>query len=169
MAAPQIFARALYFSGRSFTLINNDRISVQCKAGLQLCRSRGPVRNRKKMLLLVDDDCRQLAARKHILEHSGYEVLTAGDARDGMHLFESETPDAVVLDYEMPSVNGGVLAAKIRRLNEVVPIVMLSGCTSVPASALRAVNAFISKPTAPSVLINVIEFWTACRRQGAIA
>lgn len=124
--------------------------------------------NRKKTLLLVDDDQDQLIVRKSILERSGYEVFTAGDARDGMHMFESETPDAVVLDYEMPRVNGGVLAAIIRRANRAVPIVMLSGCTSVPASALRAVNRFIPKPTAPSVLIETIELLTRCRSQEAL-
>jgi DNA-binding response OmpR family regulator len=127
------------------------------------------VANRKKTLLLVDDDQDQLIVRKSILERSGYEVFTAGDAQDGVHLFKAETPDAVVLDYEMPRVNGGVLARIIRRANEAVPIVMLSGCTAVPASALRAVNRFIPKPTAPSVLIETIEFLIQRRSPEALA
>jgi DNA-binding response OmpR family regulator len=118
------------------------------------------VRNRKKTLLLVDDDCDQLAMRRVILERSGYAVLTARDARRGMQLFESEAPDAVVLDYEMPSVNGGVLAERIRRVNCLIPIVMLSACNSVPSWVLNLVNTFIRKPTAPSYLIDAIEFLT---------
>jgi DNA-binding response OmpR family regulator len=125
------------------------------------------VRNRKKMLLLVDDDHKQLTMRKIILERSGYAVLTAADARRGMQLFKSESPDAVVLDYEMPSVNGGLLAERIRRVNRSIPIVMLSACTSVPSWALAAVNTFIRKPTAPSYLIDAIEFLT--RGQEAVA
>ena len=115
---------------------------------------------RKKTLLLVDDDFRQLAVRKVILELLGYAVLTAADARRGMQLFESEAPDAVVLDYEMPRANGGLLAGKIRHANSAVPIVMLSGCASVPSSALTAVDIFIRKPAAPSFLINAIESLT---------
>jgi DNA-binding response OmpR family regulator len=119
--------------------------------------------------LLVDDDRDQLAMRKRILEGSGYEVFTARDAHEGMQLFESEMPDAVVLDYEMPGVNGGVLAGRLRRVNKAVPLVMLSGCTSVPSGALRAIDTFIKKPSAPSVLIKTIEFFIANRRLEAWA
>ena len=115
---------------------------------------------RKKKLLLVDDDLSQLAMRKVVLELLGYAVLTAADARQGMQLFETEAPDAVVLDYEMPTVNGGVLAGRIRRANGAIPIVMLSGSTSVPSSALTDVDTFLAKAIAPSLLKAVIEFLT---------
>ena len=115
---------------------------------------------RKKKLLLVDDDLSQLAMRKVVLELLGYAVLTAADARQGMQLFETEAPDAVVLDYEMPTVNGGVLAGRIRRANSAIPIVMLSGSTSVPSSALTDVDTFLAKAIAPSLLKAVIEFLT---------
>ena len=115
---------------------------------------------RKKKLLLVDDDLSQLAMRKVVLELLGYAVLTAADARQGMQLFETEAPDAVVLDYEMPTVNGGVLAGRIRRANGAIPIVMLSGSTSVPSSALTDVDTFLAKAIAPSLLKAAIEFLT---------
>jgi len=98
--------------------------------------------------------------RKVVLELLGYAVLTAADARQGMQLFETEAPDAVVLDYEMPTVNGGVLAGRIRRANGAIPIVMLSGSTSVPSSALTDVDTFLAKAIAPSLLKAVIEFLT---------
>jgi len=109
------------------------------------------------MLLLVDDDFHQLATRKAVLELVGYAVVTAADARHGLQLLESETPDAVVLDYEMPTVNGDMLAGKIRRINGAIPIVMLSGCTSVPRSVLIAVDRFVPKATGPSLLVDAIE------------
>jgi two-component system, OmpR family, response regulator PrrA len=111
----------------------------------------------KKTLLLVDDDRTQLAARKLILELRGYQVFTATNARRGMQVFESESPDAVVLDYEMPRVNGAVLAGKIRHANDSIPIVMLSGSASVPSSALTGVDSFIPKAMPPSFLIEAIE------------
>ncbi len=116
--------------------------------------------NRKKTLLLVDDDRNQLATRKLILELSGYEVFVAADATGGMRVFQSQAPDAVVLDYEMPGVTGDVLAGRIRNVNEAVPIVMLSGCASVPHGALNAVDTFIPKATPPSFLIAAINTLT---------
>lgn len=113
--------------------------------------------NQKKTLLLVDDDFHQLAMRKAVLELMGYAVVTAADARRGLQLFESESPDAVVLDYEMPRVNGDMLACKIRRVNDAIPIIMLSGCTSVPRSVLIAVDRFVPKATGPSLLVDAIE------------
>ena len=83
--------------------------------------------NRTKTLLLVDDDLEQLTMRKVVFELLGYAVVTAADARRGMQLFKSEAPDAVVLDFEMPTIDGGVLANKIRRVNGAIPIIMLSG------------------------------------------
>lgn len=111
----------------------------------------------KKKLLLIDDDFQQLAMRKAVLELVGYAVVTAADARHGLQLLESETPDAVVLDYEMPTVNGDMLAGRIRHIDGAIPIVMLSGCTSVPRSVLIAVDRFVPKATAPSLLLDAIE------------
>lgn len=113
--------------------------------------------DRRKTLLLIDDDFNQLTLRKLVLELSGFTVVTAANAHQGMHLFETETPDAVVVDYEMPTVRGDVLAGQIRRANRAIPILMLSGCASVPTSALAAVNAFLPKATHPSRLVNAIE------------
>jgi len=111
----------------------------------------------KKKLLLVDDDFHQLAMRKSVLELVGYAVVTAANARHGLQLLESEMPDAVVLDYEMPTGNGDMLAGRIRRIDSAIPIVMLSGCTSVPRSVLIAVDRFVPKATAPSLLLDAIE------------
>jgi CheY-like chemotaxis protein len=126
------------------------------------------VAKRKKKLLLVDDNRVQLTLQQSILQGSGYEVFTATDIRNGIRAFQTKEPDAVVLDYEMPLGNGGVLAQYIRRNNADIPIIMFSGCTSVPPSALRDVDGFISKPAAPSTLIDAIEFWTIARGHEAV-
>jgi DNA-binding response OmpR family regulator len=118
------------------------------------------VTNRKKTLLLIDDDRDQLDLRKIVLEISGYEVLTATNAHFGMQLFASHAPDAVILDYEMPAVNGEMLAGWMRNANQKVPILMLSGCVSLPSSARQLVDTFVSKDTAPSFLLRAIELLT---------
>ena len=115
------------------------------------------VPDQRKTVLLIDDDLNQLALRRRVLELSGFNVVTAGTAYRGLELFEAKAPDAVVLDYEMPRMSGGVLAGKIRRANDAIPILMLSGCPSVPNSALTAVNALLPKALHPAVLLEIIE------------
>jgi len=51
----------------------------------------------------------------------------------------------VILDYQMPEMNGELVAAEMRKTNPRVPILMLSGCESLPENALQLVDEFIAK------------------------
>ncbi len=123
--------------------------------------------NRKKTLLLVDDDRDQLALRKSVLETSGYTVVTADDPRCGLQMFLSQAPDVVILDYEMPVVNGEVLAHRMRRADANVPLMMLSGCVAPPSSAVRAVDQFMFKDNPAPALLTAIESLVDSRRMEA--
>ena len=84
---------------------------------------------RQKTLLCVDDNQSSLKICKIILEDSGYKVLTASGGREGLKVFASNAIDAVILDYEMPEMNGEVVAAEMKRTNPEIPIpCFLAGC-----------------------------------------
>jgi CheY-like chemotaxis protein len=100
---------------------------------------------RQKTLLCVDDNQSSLKICKIILENSGYKVLTASSGREGLEVFASNAIDAVILDYQMPEMNGEVVAAEMKRTNPEIPILMLSGWVSMPESALRLVDEFVAK------------------------
>jgi len=100
---------------------------------------------RQKTLLCVDDNQSSLKICKIILENSGYKVLTASSGREGLEVFASNAIDAVILDYQMPEMNGELVAAEMKRTNPEIPILMLSGWASLPESALRLVDEFVSK------------------------
>jgi DNA-binding NarL/FixJ family response regulator len=51
----------------------------------------------------------------------------------------------VILDYQMPEMNGELVAAEMRRTKPRVPILMLSGWVSPPKSALQLVDEFVAK------------------------
>src|SRR6266576_3321293 len=63
---------------------------------------------------------------------------------------------AVIVDYHMPEMNGHVVATEIKRLTPQIPIVMRSSDEEIPAGALKAVDAFVSKNDAPACLLPVI-------------
>ena len=110
-----------------------------------------------KTVLCVDDERIGLRVRKILLEGEGYDVLTAADGKEGLTVFEQNDVDLVVLDYYMPGLNGGQVAAEIRRRRPDVPIILLSAFFSLPPEALELADAFITKGEAPEVLIEKIE------------
>jgi CheY-like chemotaxis protein len=104
----------------------------------------------KTKILCIDDHWNGLIGRKMLLEKNGYEVLQASGGDEGLKLFRLNTVDAVVLDYQMPGMNGDVVAAKMKQIKSTVPIMMLSAYEPLPKNKLKAVDAFLSKsqPTA---------------------
>lgn len=72
----------------------------------------------KKRILIVEDDAILRTALMHKLEHEGYEVLTAADGVEGLDLFNTERPDALVIDIMLPKKNGADMLDDIRALPE---------------------------------------------------
>src|SRR5437667_12596138 len=94
---------------------------------------------RQKTLLCVDDNQSSLNICKIILEDFGYKVSTASSAREGLEIFASHVIDAVILDYQMPEMNGEMVAAEMRRTKPRGPILILSGWMALPESGLEMV------------------------------
>ncbi len=112
---------------------------------------------RAKTVLCVDDEKIGLRVRKIMLEGHGFKVLTAISGEQGLALLAENHVDLLVLDYYMPGMNGGDVAAEVRRLYPSLPIIFLSAYFSLPPAALELANAFITKGDPPDVLIDKIE------------
>jgi DNA-binding response OmpR family regulator len=111
----------------------------------------------RQTLLCVDDDCSQLMLRREILEKAGYLVLTALNAEIGVKIFSSGIVDAVVLDYVMPHTHGAAVAAQMRRIKKDVPIVLLSGCLTIPEEEIVLFDRFVRKSDPSIVLLSAIK------------
>ena len=112
---------------------------------------------RQKTLLCVDDNQSSLKICKIILEDFGYKVLTASGGREGLEVFASNAIDAVILDYQMPEMNGELVAAEMKRTNPRIPILMLSGWVSLPESALLLIDEFVAKGEPVEFLLLAIQ------------
>ena len=110
-----------------------------------------------KTVLCVDDEIVGLRVRKIMLEGHGFKVLTATSGEQGLAILAQSDVDLVVLDYYMPGMNGGEVAAEVRRLDPKIPIIFLSAYFTLPPTALELANAFITKGDPPDVLIDKIE------------
>jgi CheY-like chemotaxis protein len=114
-------------------------------------------RTATKTVLCVDDERIGLRVRKIMLEGHGFKVLTATSGEQGLAVLDTHQVDLLILDYYMPGMNGGEVAAEVRRRKPEIPIIFLSAYFSLPPAALELANAFITKGDPPDVLIDKIE------------
>ena len=70
--------------------------------------------NKRLNILLVDDDLKNSMLLKRFLEAENYGVTYANNGRVGWELYSSEKPDLILLDINMPEMNGFELASLIR-------------------------------------------------------
>jgi CheY-like chemotaxis protein len=69
------------------------------------------------MILCIDDEPNGLRIRKMLLQTQGYEVMTALSGPEGLELLDVYPFTAVIVDYSMPVMNGGEVAAEITTVN----------------------------------------------------
>ena len=103
-------------------------------------------------LLCIDRDPAQLG----LLEQNGYELLTATNGHEGLRLFMSRPVDAIVLDYRLGLLDGGVVAAEIKKIKPQVPIVMFAESLDLPVSALNSVDALVAKSDGLELLLATV-------------
>jgi CheY-like chemotaxis protein len=89
----------------------------------------------KKTILCIDNDQSVLRYEKALLERSGYAVLSAASAQQGLRLATMCHCDGVLLDYEIHGMNGHEVAVEIKRVRPEVMVILLSG-SEVPRQAL---------------------------------
>lgn len=111
----------------------------------------------KETILFADDDPGILDSWSTVLQHAGYRVLAAPDGPEALRLFSTEAVDAVVLDYEMPGMNGGTVAKQIRQVKNGVPLILFSTLLTVPEDDLALFNCHVSKGDSAAVLMTAIE------------
>lgn len=111
----------------------------------------------KTTILCVDDHWNGLVGRKMLLERNGYRVLEATGGDEGLKLFRTHNVDAVVLDYQMPGMNGDVVAARMKRMNAHVPIMLLSAYGPLPKKKLASVDTFLSKSQETKLLLSSLQ------------
>jgi CheY-like chemotaxis protein len=112
---------------------------------------------KRPLILCVDDEWNGLEGRKMLFEERGYQVLAATSGTEALQLFASHPIDLVLLDYHMPAMNGDVIAERMKASQPDVPIAILSADVGLPTSALKSVEAFVSKSESPANLLLIVQ------------
>ncbi len=108
------------------------------------------------VVLCIDDDQATLEVMESTLTGNGYSVLTSSSWRDAVETFQQNSIDLVIVDYEMPWMNGYEVALWIRSISPRVPIVLHSDSLDVSELAIKRTDACIPKGSEPSVLIAAV-------------
>lgn len=115
-----------------------------------------------KRILVVEDNEFNLYLTRFILEKNGYEVIVARDGIRGVKLAVNEKPDLIIMDIQLPIIDG-LEATKRIRASEVdgeIPIIALSSY-AMPGDREKTLAAgctgYIEKPIKPEIFMAEIE------------
>ena len=112
-----------------------------------------------RRLLTVDDDPVILRALRGIFVKEGFEVLGAADGEVGLSMATAEEPDIVIVDLELPRLDGVQVLERLKVIRPGLPVVMLTGRNDVK-SAVRAMQLgafdYVTKPFDPDEIVLVI-------------
>ena len=161
------------------TILGDGRIVIILDIGALVrtdWRARAePVMPREKtdtrsVALVVDDSITVRRVTQRLLERNGMRVLTARDGVDAMEMLQEHTPDIILLDIEMPRMDGYEVATQVRadpRLSG-IPIIMITSRVGEKhrARAIEiGVDDYLGKPYQEAQLLEAIEPLIARRRE----
>jgi two-component system, NtrC family, nitrogen regulation response regulator NtrX len=113
----------------------------------------------KPRILVIDDEAAIRDSLRMILEYEHYEFVGASSGPEGLAAIKRDPPDVILLDIKMPGMNGLETLADIRKVDEALPVAMISGhgtiTDAMQATRLGAFD-FIEKPfTSERVLVTI--------------
>ncbi|WP_446742776.1 response regulator [Silvibacterium acidisoli] len=124
-----------------------------------------PAAKRPVLLLCIDDEKLGLEIRKTVLERAGYRVITALDGNSGLDLFRTQPIDGVVLDFFMPGMDGGQVAAEMRRSRPEIPILLLTAYINLPQEVVKMAEFTLLKGEGPEELLSKIRLMLEKHRE----
>jgi two-component system chemotaxis response regulator CheY len=110
-------------------------------------------------VLLVDDSALARRSTRRVLEEAGYTVVEAEDGLSALEQFTIEKPDVVLLDLVMKGMYGLDVLQKLRELNPVVRVVVISADIQTSSRDMvkaAGAAAFINKPVSAGQIVKTV-------------
>jgi len=111
-------------------------------------------------ILVVDDEDSIRKILSIALKEKGYNVITAKDGHEGIDIFKKNKPEIVITDVKMPGMSGIEVTKKIKKLNDNVDVIIITGYGSedlVIESLRVGASNFIKKPILLIELYKILE------------
>ena len=118
-------------------------------------------RSERPKILIVDDEPDYITAIQCRLEWSHYDVITASDGQEGLEKVMKERPDLVLLDTNMPVMNGHEVLERLKQHEELrnIPVIMVTAlceAQDVAKASSYGVADYVAKPFDFSDLVEKI-------------
>jgi chemosensory pili system protein ChpA (sensor histidine kinase/response regulator) len=170
---PGIAGATVLADGQIVLIVNPVQLALRLRATpaqavpeIEVVRSAAPV------VMVVDDSLTVRKITSRMLEREGYQVLTAKDGVDALEQLRNALPDAMLVDIEMPRMDGFELTKNLRgdpRLQK-IPVVIISSriADKHREHAMQlGVSAFLGKPYQESDLLERIAGFVAEKKKQA--
>jgi FixJ family two-component response regulator len=110
-------------------------------------------------VFVVDDDVSVRESLEALIRHAGWQPETFPSAQEFLSRVRDDTPSCLVLDVELPDLNGLEVQERVAAHGTEMPVIFITGHGDIPMS-VRAMKAgaaeFLTKPFAPDVLLTAI-------------
>ena len=116
----------------------------------------------KQKILIIEDNEQNLYLVTFILEKYGYQVIQAKNGKDGINSAIDESPDMILLDIQLPEMDGYTVARELRKKmkNPDAPIIAITSY-AMAGDKEKAINAgcidYLTKPINPDTFIQSIQ------------
>jgi DNA-binding response OmpR family regulator len=111
---------------------------------------------RTHRILVVDDDGNLLRLLAMILRLAGFDVVTTEDPQRGLELAGSERPDLIILDLQMPKLDGKSLYRQLRGRGLQTPVLIASAFGAREAQLELGAQGAMEKPFDPERLVETV-------------
>lgn len=155
--------------GRVVLILDPYTLSMKSKAlrekgkvSITFLKEKAKKDNQRKPILVVDDSISVRAVTKKLLERNKYFVMTAKDGVDALQRLEEELPYLILLDLDMPRMDGFEFASMLRKDKryEQIPIIVISSREAMMHQKIAEelkFNYFLKKPYQESDLMSAIQ------------
>lgn len=120
--------------------------------------------NDKKVILVVEDNIKNLRLVNDILESQGYIVLQAQDGQQGIDLARQKKPDLIIMDIQMPGVDG-LTATKVLKKDDSTAAIPIIALTAMAMKGDKehimgaGCNGYLQKPIRFDELVTTVKAW----------
>ena len=111
-------------------------------------------------ILVIDDDRDMRRVLRDFLVRSGYGVIEAATGDEALRLIESTPVDVVILDKEMPGMNGFEVLASLRRQRPETPVIFITafgGPEVAEESRRRGARRYVEKPFRVTEVVETVQ------------